>query len=125
MAIKTYEAACKALKHNPNDLPVVSMLPEKHQKSIIAYAKLIIAAQAFRKGWEPNWNDDNQVKYFPWFEVKADDKNTGGTGFSVVICDYWYTGADVGSRLCFPTSKMAIEFGETFQELYKDYLLLT
>ena len=40
--IKSFEDACKHLRLNPNDLPVVDMLPEKDRKSIIAFYKLRI-----------------------------------------------------------------------------------
>ena len=39
--IKTFEDACKALKLDPEKvIPDFSMFPEKHQKAMIAHAKL-------------------------------------------------------------------------------------
>ena len=50
--IKSFEDACKHLRLNPNDLPVVDMLPEKDRKSIIAFYKLTIIIRALNEGWE-------------------------------------------------------------------------
>lgn len=80
--IKTFEAACKLLKINSTDLPVVKHLPKIHQLALIAHYKLIIIAQVLNDGWQPNWSDDNERKYFPYFGVKADPKHPAGVGFS-------------------------------------------
>lgn len=121
--IKTFEDACAVLKLDASKLPDVSMLPEKHQKALIAHYKLIIIAQAINNGWEPDWNDDDQYKYYPWFWVKAKADNSG-LGLSYL--DYAYTNSDtsVGSRLCFPTREAAKYAGETFTDLYEEYFLI-
>jgi hypothetical protein len=69
--IISFEDACKALKLEQTCLPDVSPFPKGHQQAIIAYAKLIIIAQSLNEGWSPNWNDTNQLKYYPWFEIEA------------------------------------------------------
>lgn len=117
--IKTFADACKALKIKTK-LPDVSALPKKHQKAIIAHYKLVIIAQALNNGWEPNWNDWNEYKYYPWFEIK---KGTSGFGFSGTHCAYWRTGTAVGSRLCFKTRDLALYAGKQFEKLYKEYFL--
>jgi hypothetical protein len=89
--IKTFIQACKKLGLDASKLPDVSCLPDIHQKAIIAHYKLIIIAQALNDGWQPNWNDSNQGKYYPWFEIKADTKSPGGSGLVYHYCDLWYT----------------------------------
>jgi hypothetical protein len=61
--IKSFEDACKHLRLNPNDLPVVDMLPEKDRKSIIAFYKLTIIIRALNEGWEPDWSNWDEWKY--------------------------------------------------------------
>jgi hypothetical protein len=123
--ITSFEDACKALKYNPlKCLPKVSGVPAKHRQALIDHAKLIIIAEAFNNGWTPNWNDSSQYKYYPWFWVKADKKRPSGFGLS--YHDYVFTRSftNVGSRLCFKNSDMAIFAGKHFNELYKNYLLI-
>jgi len=121
--ITSFESACNALGIK-TDVPDVSALPEKHQKALIAHYKLIIIAEALNQGWTPNYNDYDEWKYFPWFEVEASEENPSGSGFSRSDCDYWNTHATVGSRLCFRTKTLAKYAGRQFEELYKDYFLI-
>ena len=122
--IKSFNEACKIAKVSPKDLPDFSMLPKKHQKSMLAYYKLIIIAQVLNEDWEPSWNDKNEYKYFAWFEIKADAKRPAGFGFSHTHCDGWYVGASVGSRLCFKTRELAEYAGKQFESIYNDFLNL-
>jgi hypothetical protein len=80
--IKSFEDACAALNINPEALPEVSALPEKHRKALIAHYKLITITEALNEGWQPNWNDRSEYKYTPWFEVDANAANPSGFGFS-------------------------------------------
>lgn len=122
--IKTFEDACKALNIKPESLPVVSALPEKHQKALVAHYKLVIIAEALNVGWQPNWNDYNEYKYFPWFEVEATKEKPSGFGFSYSFTFYDVATTGVGSRLCYRTRELARYAGEQFAELYKDYFLI-
>ena len=128
--IKTFEDACKALGLDPGKLPDVSMLPEKHQKALVAHYKLVIITQALNlredgTQWEPNWHDADQLKYTAWFEIKATAKKPGGCGFSDAICAGWYQNSTVSSRLCFPSAEIAIYAGKQFSKLYQEYFLIT
>ena len=122
--IKSFSDACKALGISEENLPEVSMLPEKHQKSITAFYKLMIIIEAINNGWTPDWSNVNQWKYYAWFEVKATKKNPSGSGFSSSGYFYSRYSTTVGSRLCVDSSEKAMYLGEQFADLYKDYLLL-
>jgi hypothetical protein len=123
--IKTYEQACKKLGINPKALPGVSKLPVKDRKAIIAHYKLVKIAQALNGEWKPNWNDNSEGKYYPWFEVKADAKRPSGFGFSGADCGSWRTCTAVGSRLCFKSSELAVYAGKQFAKLYQEYFLMS
>lgn len=127
--ITTFEAACEVAKVDPNHLPVVSMLPEKYQAWLIANYKLAIITQAINtdengKVWEPNYNDTDQWKYFPYFWVKASEEKPAGFAFSDSGYVNAYTYADLGSRLCFDTSEKVQHVQKHFEELYLDLLLI-
>lgn len=123
--VKNYEDACQALGLNPLALPDVCALPEKDREYVISNYKLVIITRALNEGWEPNWNDDSEYKYFPWFEVDADDERPAGFGFSGTFYDSWITYSTVGSRLCFKSSELALYAGKQFEELYIKQQLIT
>lgn len=122
--IKSFEDACQALGLDPNNLPEVSMLPEKHRLAIVAFYKLTTIAEALNEGWQPDWNDHNQYKYFAWFEVEASEEKTNGLGLSFDGYGLSYATTRVGSRLCFKTRTLAEYFGKTFTDLFSEYLLI-
>lgn len=120
--VKTFEDACKALGIEPA-LPVVSMLPEKHQKAIIAHYKLVTICEALNEGWQPNWNNLDEYKYYPWPAIDASEAIPSGFGFSDSLYDDTNTRTDVGSRLCFKSRELALYALEQFKELYIEYFL--
>lgn len=120
--IKSFEDACKHLRLNPNDLPVVDMLPEKDRKSIIAFYKLTIIIRALNEGWA-DWSNWDEWKYFNWFYVeKGEDQRS--SGFRSDITGYTYVDTHADSRLCFKNIELAKYAAEQFKELYREYLLI-
>lgn len=121
--IKSFEDACKHLGLNPNDLPVVDMLPEKDRKSIIAFYKLTIIIRALNEGWEPDWSNWDEWKYYNWFYVeKGEDQRSSGFRCNAAV--YASAGTGTGSRLCFKNTELAKYAAEQFKELYREYLLI-
>ncbi|UWG07205.1 MAG: hypothetical protein [Bacteriophage sp.] len=117
--VKSFEDACQVLGISTN-VPEVKGLPRKHQKAIIANYKLIVIAEALNEGWKPNWQDSDEYKYYPWFDMS----NPAGVGFSSTHCTASATHAGIGSRLCLKNRELAIYFGQTFTDLFNDSLLL-
>ena len=117
--IASYEDACKELSLNPENLPVVDTLPEKDQKSIIAYHKLIVITRAFNEGWEADFSNHNQWKYWNYFWV-----NTAGFVFATTSTTASIASAAVGSRLCFKNYEIAEYARETFKSLYEEFLFI-
>lgn len=116
---KAFEQACKELGLNPSDLPIVDSLPEKDQKSIIAYYKLTIIIRALNEGWEADFSNHSQWKY--WVFVWVDS-----AGFVCALTYYTaaYTHALLGSRLCFKDRETAQFAIDNFIPLYEEYLLI-
>jgi len=122
--IMSFEDACEALGLDATKLPDVSMLPEADQKAVVAHYKLVVISRALNEGWTPNWADDNERKYFPYFEVEKKEGSGSGFGLSYLVFDYWRTHTHVGSRLCFKNSEVA-EFACTkFKDLYEESFLI-
>lgn len=117
--VKSFEDACQVLGISTN-VPEVKGLPRKHQKAIIANYKLIIIAEALNEGWKPNWQDSDEYKYYPWFDMS----NPAGVGYSDAYGTASNAAANFGSRLCLKNRELAIYFGQTFTDLFNDSLLL-
>lgn len=123
--IKSFEEACKALSLDPQKvLPNVSSMPAKHQESITAHCQMVIIAEAINEGKQPNWNNDDEYKYYPWFSVLADKKRPSGFGLSYGDCDHWDSDTAVGSRLCYASRDKAIYAGKHFVKLYEKLFLV-
>ena len=101
---------------------LVTDINPKHIKALIALNKLFTIAQAWNKEDEfvPDLSDWNQSKWFPLFKYKKDIARFvfAGTDYTSM-----YTMADIGSRLCFKTSKRAAQFGKQFIDIYNEISL--
>lgn len=127
--IKTWEDACKVHNVDPTKLPEVSMLPAKFQKWLIATYKMGVITEAINtkedgKIWVPNWNDWNQYKYFPWFEIEATEDKPSGVGFSISDYGNWFTFTSVGSRLSFRNREQVYHVQEHFEDIFIEMFLI-
>ena len=101
---------------------LVTDINSKHIKALIALNKLFTIAEAWNKedGFVPDFSDQNQDKWFPWFKY---DENTARFVYAFTnnasILGYAY----IGSRLCFKTSERAKQFGKQFEDLYNKVFL--
>ena len=117
---KTFEQCCQALGLDADTcLPIVSVFPAQHQKAITALAKLMIIAEAVNEGWKPNWDDYEQRKWIPWWDLDA-------PGFRFLGSGYGYTASYSagGSRLCFKTSDICKFVAENYIDLWKDAMVI-
>lgn len=114
--IKTYEDACREL-----DIPLAPERCKGMTKDELAYYSLKVIAKALNEGWEPDWTNSNEYKYWPWFVY-----NQHSAGFGCVYANYTATTKTtyIGSQLCFKTRELAEYAGNTFEGLYNDFLLI-
>jgi len=114
--IKTYEDACREL-----DIPLTPERCKGMTEDEAAYYSLKVIARALNEGWEPDWNNKEQEKWYPWFEVTG--TNSAGLSCSYTNYPVSTTNAPFGSRLCFKTKALAEYAGTQFINLYEKYLL--
>lgn len=100
---------------------LVRSVDNENLKVLIALNKLFTLARAWNKvdGFVPNFLDNRQRKYYPYFVRDPGDAeqiivNTTNT----VGCD-----ALCLNRICFKSEKRAMQFGEQFINLFKQVLL--
>ena len=118
--VKLFLDACKKLGKNPNVLPDVSMLDEKMQKFIIGLYKLAIIRDAIVDGWEADYENSSQRK---WFAIFIYDSSSSSFRFNVAGYGRTAAFAGSGARLSFETEKQAIYFGKQFIDLHNEVLL--
>lgn len=116
--VKSFEDAYQFLGLDPKHLPVVDNLPEKDQTAIVAFYKLTIIIRALNEGWEPDWKNWNEYKYYNYFYMRS------ASGFVCSYTDCTGTSASIGSRLCFKSRELAEYALSQFKELYLQYLLI-
>ena len=114
--ITSYEDACKVLNIQPINEEVFNAFPKEDQRSMLAYHKLTVITRALNNGWKPNWDDQNEWKYYPLFRYV-----NAGLSYAYTYSTATDTNAYIGSRLCFPTSALAKYAAEHFADLYRDY----
>lgn len=119
--ISSYEEAKRYLRLSDEPLMTIRGVSKHHEKAFLALSKLFTIAEAWNKedGFVPDFSNENQHKYFPWFEY-----NKGAAGFVFASTAWTATSATVGTRLCFATRERAFAFGKKFESLYNDFLLM-
>lgn len=100
---------------------LVRELNPRHVDALIALNELFTIAEAWNKadGFVPDFSDNDQRKYFPWF---AYDKNvmrfsqngSMSSAYASTFC----------ARLCFKTANRAMQFGQRFAGLFNKFLML-
>jgi hypothetical protein len=118
--VTSFEEACEKLGLPDGILPDVSKYAIEEQAAVTAHAKLLIIVKALNDGWKPDWNNDDEYKYYPWWDMEKTEDNPSGFGLGDV--NYYYSYSSVGSRLCFQSRALAEHAAEHFIELYRDML---
>ena len=112
--VKTFEDACKVLSLAPGDVTSINDTEDE-----AAYKRLKVITKALNEGWEPDWDNRSEGKYYPWFYL-----GSSSGGFSCHDYAYVLTASHVGSRLCLKSRDLAIYAGKQFTEEYKPFMLI-
>lgn len=115
--VKSFEDACQVLGMSPELPDLGAVQDEKIRKSTTAFIKLSVIIKALNAGWEPDWTDWNQYKYYPYFYM-----DSAGLVFAYADGAVAITYTYFGSRLGCKTDAMADYMKDTFRELYIDLL---
>ena len=118
--VKSFEDACKVLDITPS-VPVVTGIPEKYQKPLIANYQLMVIAEALNESWTPDWSNGEWDKWYPWFNM---DNSSSAGRFSFYVSASQLSFSSVGSRLCFKSEELAEYAGTQFLELYRELFVI-
>lgn len=100
---------------------LVRELNPRHVDALIALNELFTIAEAWNKadGFVPDFSDNDQRKYFPWFAYDRDvmrfsQNGSMSSAYASTFC----------ARLCFKTANRAMQFGLRFAGLFNKFLML-
>ncbi len=119
--IKTFEDACKAVGISVEEFEAAATASGLELDEL-NYRKLKIITKALNEGWEPDWSNFDECKYYPWFRMGV--VSGSGSGFSAYVYDYAYSHSSVGSRLVFKSRDLAKYAGQQFEDIYKGFFLI-
>ena len=114
-SVDVFKDSCHKLGIS-DKLPDVSTFQKRDQEHMLLTHKLFIIIRALNEGWEPNWQDSTEKKWYPYFNLVS------GFAFSSTNFGWANSAARAGSRLCFKTEELARYAGTQFIELYKEYI---
>lgn len=98
--INSYEDACGLKGIQPLTIDAFDRLPENQRLAAFSKHKVETVIEVLQQGREFDWNDLDQPKWFPWFDLETygDGRENDGFVLADVYCDYVLT--NVGARLC-------------------------
>jgi len=99
-------------------ITIGSIVNDNDTTDEIAYKILKVIAEVLNEGWVPDWKNNNQYKYYPWFDLSS------GSGLSYHVFDYRHSTSFVGSRLCFKSEELAEYAGKQFIKEYTDFFII-
>lgn len=112
--------------------------------AVVAFMQLSIIAAALNGGWTPDWGNEDEWKYYPWYFFyskeewdnmsEEDESRVVGrashyaNAYGGLVCSYANyvsasSGTGYGSRLAFKSKELAEYAGKQFIEIYADFLL--
>lgn len=95
-------------------------------KDLLAYLKLRIITYVLNEGWKPKFEEENELRCYPWFNFKTSSiiSRVGYGAMRMLSLDpYSYSYAYSGSRLAFKSKELAEYAGKQFVEIYEDWFI--
>lgn len=115
--LKSWSDACGLKGIDPVDSMPFESPKNDLEEAVNANYQMYIITELLCQGWQADYNDRDQYKYYPWFKWSG-----SGFGFSHTYCVHWLANTLVGSRLVFPTSELAEYAGTQFIDIYNKFL---
>jgi len=116
LGVKTYGDAYRVLKLDDRKMFADTPISQCDDSMLNA----MIFCRALNEGWWPDWDNSNEAKWYPYFDMRK--SCASGFGFGASHTDYWDTYADVGSRLCFKNEKLSTYAGKTITSTYRKFM---
>jgi len=85
----------------------------ENQVKLNALAKIQLIEEVLNQGWKPTWNNFNEYKYYPYFELQK-------VGFAFDGSAYGFQYYD-GAVACYQNKKISDFVGKTFISEYREF----
>lgn len=118
----TYEVACAAKGITPLTLDQFSFLPENQQQAAFSQHRVETVCEYLKQGKEFDWNDTDQAKYYPLWDMETYGDGRENDGFVLSDVRYAYDYSDVSARLCSFSREDAEYLATEFREDYKNFI---
>ena len=124
----SYEEARKLLGREPLTADHFNFLAdEREQKRAGAHQRLEtinIALKLNEDGsqHEFDWNDTDENKYYPYFDMETYEGQQPGSGFAFRASGFDYDFAYLGARLYFRSRELSDYSGKQFEDIYRDWI---
>ena len=114
-----YEDACKLNGAAPMTLADFEKFPENQRQYMLSVHRVVTVIEAQKQDRLFDWNDDDQDKYSPWWDMETYGEAEPGSGFAYYVygCATTYTG--VGARLSNFSTEETKFIAEVMFEDYK------
>ncbi len=116
-----YPDACKELNREPMTLEQFKAFykDEKQANYYFSHHKITTVVEALKEGYEFDWNNDEEWKHYPWWDMETYGDAPAGSGFSLVAVYCVNTLASVGARLSSKSEADAKFIAELMKDDYK------
>lgn len=109
----SYSNICKKLKTKVLTIKDFSFLPKDQREKALNYHRIKNIELYFNDNWKPNYQNSNEYKYFPWFNLNASD---GLVGFGD---SYYHVVNSGGVVAVFKSKEISDHVGKTFWNFYQ------
>lgn len=112
--IKSFDDILKLANINKKDCLIFKNPSNKNEIKINAYNKLLIISNVLNEGWETDFTNSSQYKFYPYFKV-----SDGGLVY--YDCSYYFSGC-VAEAVFYKSSDIAKFAGTIFINEYNEFL---
>lgn len=120
--INNYDDVCNFHGITADTLPGVDNLPEDDREAVIGFYKAMKTAQAINGNHKFDWNNWNEKKHVPVFDMEETEENPSAFVFSYSVYDFTRTLTGVGSRLSYLTAEKAKHGAIIACDFYKAFM---
>lgn len=114
--VKTWEHVCGLLNINIDKFNVCY---KNLSKPELALKRLICIIKCLNQEWIPNFDDQNEYKYTPYFDLRTKPNNN--SSFSYIFYSSWFYLSNVGAGLLFKNKELMLHCVEYFLTDYEQY----
>ena len=115
--IKSFDDILKLANLKEENILIFKNPSNKNEVKINAYNKLLLIVTVLNEGWEPDFSNHSQSKYYPYFMA-----GSGGLVYSG-YASYFYLSHCIGEAVFYKDSNLAKLAGTVFIKEYNEFLL--